>query len=175
MFKLLIIDIDGVMTDGTKTYDESGKAVYKNFNDLDFTAIKLFKQLGVKVCFLSGDININENMARERNIDFWHAKTKDNKLDKTKFIKLFIEKYSVQEDEMAYIGDDIFDIEMCKRIKESYCPRNASEFLKPFVKTVLNEDGGHGVILELLIKYIQMTGIYHGLHDAILRLIENDQ
>jgi 3-deoxy-D-manno-octulosonate 8-phosphate phosphatase (KDO 8-P phosphatase) len=76
MLKLLVIDIDGVMTDGTKTYGIDGKVISKRFNDKDFTAIKRFKASNVKVCFLSGDRNVNEAMANDRNVDFYHSRMK---------------------------------------------------------------------------------------------------
>ena len=51
MFKLLILDVDGVLTTGCKTYDLEGNVISKEFNDKDFTAIKRFKEKGLKVCF----------------------------------------------------------------------------------------------------------------------------
>ena len=60
MINLVILDIDGVMTDGTKVYDESHNVIYKKYCDRDFTAIKRLKDCGVSVCFLSGDKRINE-------------------------------------------------------------------------------------------------------------------
>ena len=56
MIKLLILDVDGVLTDGNKTYDINHTCVYKKFNDRDFTAIKRFKATGINVVLLSGDI-----------------------------------------------------------------------------------------------------------------------
>ena len=55
---LLILDVDGVLTDGRKYYDVSGKGVLKTFCDRDFTAIKKFKANGWDVVFLSGDPNV---------------------------------------------------------------------------------------------------------------------
>lgn len=49
--KLLILDIDGVMTNGTKVYDDDHNVLSKSYNDKDFTAIKIFKQMGIDVCF----------------------------------------------------------------------------------------------------------------------------
>ena len=53
--KLVILDIDGVMTDGKKFYDKNGDVLCKQYNDKDFTAIKRFMATGIDVCFLSGD------------------------------------------------------------------------------------------------------------------------
>jgi 3-deoxy-D-manno-octulosonate 8-phosphate phosphatase (KDO 8-P phosphatase) len=66
MVKLLILDVDGVLTDGRKYYDSSGLATHKTFCDKDFTAIKKFKSIGCEVIFLSGDKNINEKIAENR-------------------------------------------------------------------------------------------------------------
>ena len=74
MINLVILDIDGVMTDGTKVYDESHNVIYKKYCDRDFTAIKRLKDCGVSVCFLSGDKRINEGMAASRNIDFYYSR-----------------------------------------------------------------------------------------------------
>ena len=65
-FDLLVLDIDGVMTDGTKAYGRNGRAFSKRYCDRDFTAIKRFKAAGVEVVFLSGDKSVNEAMARRR-------------------------------------------------------------------------------------------------------------
>ncbi len=76
MIKLLILDVDGVLTDGNKIYDINHTTVYKKFNDRDFTAIKRFKAGGINVIFVSGD-NFNEGMAKKRNIDFYCSRGSD--------------------------------------------------------------------------------------------------
>ena len=53
--KLLILDIDGILTDGTKVYDVEHKPIYKRFMCKDFTAIKRFSAAGIKVIMISGD------------------------------------------------------------------------------------------------------------------------
>ena len=68
MIKLLVLDIDGILTNGKKTYDKYGNIISKSFCDKDWTAIKRFKSLGVEVMFLSGD-PFNEGVANKRNID----------------------------------------------------------------------------------------------------------
>ena len=106
MIKLLILDIDGVMTDGAKVYGLDGLTISKRYCDRDFTAIKQFKASGVQVCFLSGDDKVNKQMAKNRKTDFYYSREKE----KTDFLPEFEKKYSCSTDEMAYVGDDIFDI-----------------------------------------------------------------
>ena len=64
MIKLILLDIDGVMTDGRKYYDKEGTVRLKTFCDKDWTAIKRFRALGIQVAFLSGD-GFNANIANK--------------------------------------------------------------------------------------------------------------
>ena len=81
MIELLILDVDGVLTDGTKVYDSEHSVLSKRFVCKDFTAIKRFIAAGVKVIMISGD-NFNATMAAKRNIDFYCSRGEDLSLDK---------------------------------------------------------------------------------------------
>ena len=83
--ELVVLDIDGILTDGKKYYDQSGMPFAKTYCDKDFTAIKRLRGAGINVCFLSGDENVNKAMAENRNIDFYSARGKD----KADFIPIF--------------------------------------------------------------------------------------
>tara|TARA_A100001015_G_C14978101_1_gene708212 strand:+ start:154 stop:681 length:528 start_codon:yes stop_codon:yes gene_type:complete len=143
--KLIIIDIDGVLTDGTKVYNKTGMPIYKKFCDKDFTAIKRLKASKVKVCFLSGDQNINKAMAKKRNIDFFLARTKN----KVSFINQFTRKYKCNLKEMLFIGDDIFDIDLLKKVGLSVTTADANSDVKKVCKLILKSKGGHNTIMEL--------------------------
>ena len=147
MFELLILDIDGVLTDGRKYYDKTGKCFSKQYNDKDFTAIKRFKASGIKICFLSGDNNINENMAKMRNIDFYFAR-QNNNLDKSIFVNKFEQIYNILPHQMAYVGDDSYDIEISKDVGYAYCPKDSPKDLQN-VCVILDVDSGKGVIRYL--------------------------
>jgi 3-deoxy-D-manno-octulosonate 8-phosphate phosphatase KdsC-like HAD superfamily phosphatase len=75
MIKLIILDVDGIMTDGKKYYGQDGSVYLKSFCDKDWTSIKRFKSLGINVIFLSGDENINKLVADNRNIDFYLSRS----------------------------------------------------------------------------------------------------
>lgn len=148
-FKLLVIDIDGVMTDGTKIYGLQGEVLSKKYCDLDFTAIKRFKAAGVKVCFLSGDTTVNEKMAASRQIDFYHARLPDGNIDKAQFLSKLRLHYSVNDSEIAYVGDDYYDLSIIESLKHTFCPSTANGCIKERCSTVLSTPGGHGVIAEI--------------------------
>ena len=148
MIKLLILDVDGVLTDGNKIYDVEHNAVYKKFNDRDFTAIKRFTAAGVKVVFISGD-NFNRNMAEKRNVDFYCSRNEDLSLDKSRYLKEFEKSYKISIENMAFVGDDYFDLSIIKGVNYSFCPSNSPEIVKNNCSHVLKGKSGNGIIVEL--------------------------
>ena len=142
MINLVILDIDGVMTDGTKVYDESHNVIYKKYCDRDFTAIKRLKDCGVSVCFLSGDKRINEGMAASRNIDFYYSR---NKLETLENI---LDNYKTRASHTAYIGDDIYDIPVLKTVKYSFCPSDSPVDVRIHCSHVLLRPSGKSVVSE---------------------------
>lgn len=147
VFDLLIIDIDGVMTNGKKIYKNDASVLAKEYADKDFTAIKRFKNAGVNVCFLSGDKTINENMAKNRGIDFYYARLPDGNIDKSVFLKNLKEKY--KSNAVAYVGDDYYDITLIETVDYSFCPSDACQDIKDISKYVLKTKSGDGVIAEI--------------------------
>lgn len=145
MIKLLILDIDGVMTDGTKLYGLDGLTMGKRYCDRDFTAIKQFKASGVQVCFLSGDDKVNKAMAKNRKTDFYYSRGRE----KTDYLLEFEETYGCSIDEMAYVGDDIFDVPIMETVGYSYCPSDVPQVVKDSSNLVLSRKCGDNVIAEL--------------------------
>ena len=148
MIKLIILDIDGVLTDRKKYYGLDGIPFAKTYCDKDFTAIKRIKASGVKVCFLSGDERINKEMAENRRIDFYSARGKD----KVDFIPQFIDVYGVSPSDMLYIGDDLFDESIMRFVGHAYCPADAVKKIRDLCgsENVLTKNGGQNVIAELV-------------------------
>jgi YrbI family 3-deoxy-D-manno-octulosonate 8-phosphate phosphatase len=147
IFDLLILDIDGVLTNGRKSYKNDGAILAKEFNDKDFTAIKRFLAQGVKVIFLSGDKNVNEAMSEIRGIDFYYAKNQFGNIDKGEMLSALKEKYEANL--TAYVGDDYYDLSIIERVDFSFCPNDATQDVKQAVDKVLKSNGGEGVIAEL--------------------------
>ena len=143
ILKLVILDVDGVMTDGSKLYDWNHQVIAKEYNDKDFTAIKRFKKCGVSVCLLSGDNCVNEGMAKTRNIDFFYSRNKLSMLP-----NLF-SRYRCSNKNTAYIGDDIFDIPVLREVEFSFCPSDAVEDVVEQTRHVLSSCGGSGVVAEM--------------------------
>jgi len=148
MIKLVILDIDGIMTDGRKYYGLDGIPFAKTYCDKDFTAIKRIKGAGVEVCFLSGDERVNMAMAKNRNIPFYSARGKD----KADFVEGFEEVYEISRDEMLYIGDDLFDLSIMKIVGHAFCPQDAPNILKDYcgIRNTIPRNGGENVVAKMV-------------------------
>lgn len=168
MIKLLILDVDGVLTDGTKVYSENGLGRIKSFCDKDFTAIKRIKASGVKVCFLSGDENVNRSVANNRNIDFYFARGK-NKKD---FLEKFCMIYECSSEEICFVGDDIFDLDLLKNIKYSFCPSDSCSEVKKICLHVLSKKGGENLIMELYDYLLSIKLITEADLESVMALDE---
>ena len=147
MIKLLILDVDGVLTNGKKSYGLDGLVLSKEFCDRDFTAIKRFKAGGTQVCFLSGDIKVNETIAKNRKIDFYFSDAGHG--DKANFVEEFEKTYNCKKEEMAYVGDDIFDISIMRKVGYAYCPKGVPVDVEDICDYVIQAESGDNVIAKL--------------------------
>ena len=134
MIKCVILDVDGVLTDGTKLYDKDHNVIGKRFCDRDFTAIKRFKEKFVRVILLTGD-KWNVGMAEKRGIEI-HV-TRDKKLE-------FVKSLEYEPEEICYVGDDIFDIPVLEYVGHPYVVNDAAPELQVGFKRVV-WNGGTGV------------------------------
>lgn len=167
--ELVILDVDGVLTDGKKLYDESHKVLSKTFLCKDFTAIKRLIAAGIKVVLLSGD-NFNRAMAEKRNLDFYCSRNEDLSLDKSRFISLFEETYGVSRESMLFVGDDYFDLSMFKSLQWTFCPSDAPKTIKESAFMILNSKGGEGVVVELYDQLYQLDMLEHASEEAVAAL-----
>tara|TARA_R100001509_G_C4845495_1_gene208161 strand:+ start:369 stop:893 length:525 start_codon:yes stop_codon:yes gene_type:complete len=168
--KLIILDVDGVMSDGKKYYSDDGFAQYKTFCDKDFTAIKKFKASGCNVVFLSGDNRVNKNLASNRNIDFYYSRGKC----KTEFLEEILKKYNALKSETVFVGDDIFDLPLMSKLDFRFCPSDAVRELKN-ICTVLENRGGDNCINELYDRLLDASYIPYYDKKLLLDIDNNDK
>jgi 3-deoxy-D-manno-octulosonate 8-phosphate phosphatase (KDO 8-P phosphatase) len=171
--KLLILDVDGVLTDGTKVYDENHKVLSKSFRCKDFTAIKRLIASGIKVIMVSGD-NFNKTMAEKRNIEFYCSRNSDLSLDKSRYVDLFEEKYKIDSQYMSFVGDDYFDLSIFKRLKWTFCPSDSPKIIKDISYRCLNSAGGQGTIVELYDFLIENEFILEPSEDEVAMLDKSE-
>lgn len=155
MIKLVILDVDGVMTNGRKYYDREGNVRYKEFCDKDWTAIKRFRALGIPVIFLTGD-GFNVAIAEKRNIDVYVNRTDTKHNDKIHMLPTICEEYSVEPFNIAYVGDDIFDVKLLAAVGHAFCPKDSPSCVKR-VAQHMQGNGGENLVLELF-EYLERSG-----------------
>ncbi len=168
MYKLLILDVDGVLTTGKKYYDLEGLTKMKTFNDRDFTAIKQFICCGVKVIFLSGDQQVNKNVAKSRCIPFFYSRRDTGKLSKADCAKEIYKIYEVEKENVIFVGDDLFDIEMRNFAEFMACPNNSHYLMKQNSDLILNTPSGEGCIQELFEYFIKNKILEEPLIDDVI-------
>ena len=145
MIKLVILDVDGVMTDGTKYYDRDGKVVLKVFCDKDWTAIKRLRAIGIDVVFITGD-PYNEMILKNRNLPTVVNRGEGFHRDKINFLPEVLEKYNCSYKEAAYLGDDLFDYMITKGVKYKFCVADSPRALQE-ICNVLPCKGGENAIM----------------------------
>lgn len=140
-FKNLIIDVDGVMTDGKFYYSAEGKMM-KAFGPDDHDALSLLKEY-INIIFITGDKK-GYSISKKRIVD--HMGFKLFLVSTVKRIDWIKKKFKL--DECIYIGDGIFDFLVMKEVGFSITPKNASNFTKNCSKYILKRSGGDRAVSE---------------------------
>jgi 3-deoxy-D-manno-octulosonate 8-phosphate phosphatase (KDO 8-P phosphatase) len=143
--KLLLMDCDGVLTDGRLYFNESGEEL-KVFNVKDGQGIANWREKGFITGIISGRSSIMvERRAEELGIMF----VKQGSKDKIKDFEDILAKSGVSAEETAYIGDDIPDIQIMKLVGLAVAVADADKTLFEFAQLKTNKDGGFGAVREV--------------------------
>ena len=149
--KLVITDIDGVWTDGGMYYDNLGNE-WKKFNTTDSAGVLFARFLDIPVVIISGeDTEIVRRRANKLNIQYLYLGVKDKVMVAQKLCK----ELDILISEVAYIGDDINDIQLLKKVGLSAAPNNAPKYIKDKVDFVTSKKGGEGAFREFIEIIIQ--------------------
>ncbi|MBU0720590.1 HAD hydrolase family protein [bacterium] len=146
MIKLIILDVDGCMSDGKIIYTQDGVEI-KSFNVKDGFAIVNWIRLGNKVAIITGrNSKIVKNRADELGIEYLFQGVKD----KEKVLRDLVDSLGLGFHEVAGIGDDLNDYNMLSLVGESFTPKDGVQEIKDMVGTVLSRNGGDAVVREMI-------------------------
>ena len=151
--KLVVSDVDGVLTDAGMYYSESGDEL-KKFNTHDGMAFQLLREKGIKTGIVTSEnTTIVSNRAKKLKVDFlFQGKKHGGKLEAVKSI---CEKENIKLEEVAYIGDDINCFELLSAVGLSACPKNAMVKILEIPNIIsLEKNGGEGVFREFVEKIL---------------------
>ena len=145
--KILLSDVDGVLTDAGMYYTENGDEI-KKFSTYDGMAFKLLKDYNIKVGIItSEDRNLNKRRADKLDLDFqFHGA-----INKLQIVKELCDKEFIELENIAYIGDDINCYELLCNVGIAACPNNAMDKIKSIPGIIsLSKKGGDGVLREFI-------------------------
>lgn len=143
--KLVAFDVDGVMTDGSLTFLEDGREI-KTYNAKDGLGVVMLGKAGIITSIITArDNNVVKVRAEVLNIKELYMGQKD----KVQALKELMEKYNLNDDEIAYMGDDLPDICVLEKVGLKSCPKDAVEEVKNVCNFISNYNGGKGAVREL--------------------------
>jgi len=152
--KILIMDVDGVMTDGRIIINDDGRET-KNFDVRDGHGIKLVQRYGIEVVLLTGcQSEVVKHRANELGIKEVHQKIFNKK---EVFVEI-LQKNNLNADQAAFIGDDIIDIPVLKEAGFSATVADAIDIVKKTVDYVTKNKGGRGAVREVCEMLLQAQG-----------------
>lgn len=157
--RLLLLDVDGVLTDGRVGFLTGGGEI-KFFSIYDGIALRMLQKAGWKVGFLSGRTSkVVEERAQELEVEIVVQGSNDKAGDLEEILK----STGLQASEVAYVGDDLPDIPVLKRVGFSAAPANAAPQVKACVHYVSQRGGGTGAVREMVELLLRASGKWDSL------------
>jgi 3-deoxy-D-manno-octulosonate 8-phosphate phosphatase (KDO 8-P phosphatase) len=149
--RLLVLDVDGTLTDGGVYIDGNG-VQSKKFNIKDGMGITLLREKGIHVGVISHSRSkaILDERARMLGIDLVYS----GKEPKVEVLARWLSELSLTHQQVAYIGDDVNDLEAIERVGLSACPHDAHFSVVKKVDVVLQRNGGAGCVREFIDRFL---------------------
>ena len=162
--KMLLLDVDGVLTDGT--FERHGDDELKRFHSRDGIGFVLARRAGLKVGLISGrSSKAVEHRAHELKLDFVRLGTDD----KLAALQQALEQEGLSEEQVAFMGDDLPDLPVLTRVGLSASVADAHAEVKSRVNYVTRARGGFGAVRELVDEILTAKGLLQNLIQEYLR------
>ena len=161
--KLIIFDVDGVLTDGGLYFSDEGME-FKRFNSLDGHGIKMLKEFGIEPAIITARESGNVKH-RMNNLGIEHYY--QGQSNKVLAFEDLLNKLGLEASEVAYMGDDVIDLPVMLKVGLPIAPNNAHELVKEKSALVTDKTGGYGAVreacdflLKAQDKYDQAMSVY---------------
>ena len=151
--KLFVSDVDGVLSDGGMYYTEDGNEM-KKFNTKDGVAFRMLHENNVKTAIITGEnTNIVSNRAKKMHVDYLFQGV----TDKITVLKGLCSELGISLEDVAYIGDDIGDIECLNNVGIAACPADAVSLVKEISNIIILKNiGGNGCVREFVNNWLNI-------------------
>lgn len=154
--RLLLLDVDGVLTDGRIIIDDDGRES-KFFDVRDGHGIKMLLRFGLDVAFMTGrSSRVVEHRARELGV----AEVHQGVWDKLACYEEILARRGLTDEEVAFMGDDIVDIPVLRRVGFSATVADAEEEVKAIADYVAVNKGGRGAVREICKSILEVQGYW---------------
>ena len=142
---LLVMDVDGVMTDGKVTYTSDGQEL-KSFNIKDGVGIKRVQASGIETAIITGRTS---PMVERRALELGITHLIQGREDKLTALSVLLSEVNLTPNQVAYIGDDLPDLAPIEAVKLGACPADAANEVQSKANWVSTRAGGDGCVREL--------------------------
>lgn len=157
--KLLLLDVDGVMTDGRIIFDSQGQET-KAFDVKDGHGLKLIQRAGIEVGIITGrQSTIVSRRAEELGIEIVYQNVKDKLLP----FREILAARQLDPSEVAYVGDDVVDLPVLRQVGFAATVADAIPEVMPFVDYVAERPGGRGAVREICDYLLKESGRWDGV------------
>ncbi|HYA40247.1 MAG TPA: HAD hydrolase family protein [Syntrophobacteraceae bacterium] len=162
--KMMIFDVDGVLTDGRVIYMDDGSEL-KEFDARDGHGIKLLQRAGIEVALISGRAcKAVEHRARGLGI----SRVRQGAKVKTEPYDQLLEETGLKESETGYMGDDLIDIPVMRRAGFSVAVPNGAPHIFPYAHYITSAPGGRGAVREVCEMILQVQGLWESVIERYL-------
>lgn len=163
--KLLILDVDGVLTDGSIVLDNEGNE-YKAFHVRDGHGIKMLHQAGIRIAIITGrHSKVVERRAQELGITEVFQKCLNKKVAYAQLLK----QHALKDHEVAYIGDDIIDAPIMAVVGLPVAVADAADEAKKHALMITKNRGGRGAVREITDFILKAKGLWKGMFDEYFK------
>lgn len=163
--KLLVLDVDGVLTDGSIIYAEANADI-KAFHVQDGFGITMARHAGLKTAVLTGRVaSAVERRVKELGIDYYEC----GHFHKQNALQAIIRAAEVSVSEVLYMGDDILDLALLPFVGVFAAPANAQARVKSAAAWVTTRAGGNAAVREMINAVLEAKGLLHSVEDFFLR------
>jgi 3-deoxy-D-manno-octulosonate 8-phosphate phosphatase (KDO 8-P phosphatase) len=162
--KLLVCDVDGVLTDSTIIYHDNGSET-KVFNVKDGLGIRLLMEAGIGLYIVTGRRS-EALYSRCKNLGIDHIF--DNITDKAAVFDRIVDQSGITDSDIAFIGDDLPDIPLMKKVGLSIAVKDAHEMVLKHADMVTSSAGGRGAVREVCEAILKAQGIWDSLLERFL-------
>ena len=149
-----IMDVDGVLTDGSIVYDSDGREI-KRFCVKDGIGINLLHNVGIKTAFITSR---SSSMVEKRGKELKITEIIQGASDKLAWYEKVKEKYHILDDEILYIGDDFVDLPVLRKVGFPVTVPDAPDELKEICVYVTQKQGGDGAVREVAELLLKLSG-----------------